>query len=189
MIATTLTPYGQETVTGNRRQFGITGYEEINLSTSRRRPLSLKLGMTQEIASLKVVFELGHTRWKDISQDSEIEKDYFNVTSYVFGMGIDISDKNSMNFAYGSFPSHIGDGIMDSRAADGREVDGVRFGDLNGVNLQAMSIGFTQKEILYDLNYYISLQQGTREVFEDARYYGDHAFTLLMFGAGGSWKI
>ena len=188
-IASSLTFYGTEIIRGSKRQLTLDGFETESLDGTRERPISLRAGVSQVFGDFKILGEFGYTLWRSIAFENDREIDYFNTSIYVVGFGYRLDDEFEANVAYGSFPSHIGDGIMESRAADGIEIEGVQFGSLNASNIKSYSIGFRHKKPLLETFYYVSYQKGDRFVFEDARYYGDHSLSILMFGAGGNISI
>lgn len=188
-ISFRMIPFGKETKKIKKETLSAFGTDNENRTISEKRPLHLGAAAQQTMGMISVIFELNYTAWENVKKFGHAEYDYFNTISYAAGLDFLLETNSKLNFAAAYYPTHLGDGIIAERSYDDVEIIGIKTGDLDGFNRLALSCGYRTDYHLYSLDFYISYQNGSREVFEDSREYGQHELSILMLGAGGHWKL
>ena len=149
------------------------------------RPTVINAGIGANIRPLTVNLEAQYEIWKE---GSNVAKNQFirdntradlkNITQISSSMGYRFTKFHVVSLGYAHLPSPWGDG--QSQEADKGGQEGVEFGQLNGVNLDVLSLGGRWKVSDFDLSFSLARAQGTREIVANEQNKG---FYLVMINS------
>jgi hypothetical protein len=114
--------------------------------------------------------------------------DYFNTTDVVAGMEYRFN-QHQISGAFGQYQSHLGDGIMADEADDGEELIGMEFQSIDAMPYKLLGAGY---KFAFKSGYAqtgFSYLTGSREVWENARGYGNYTLKIISLFAGGVYRL
>lgn len=171
-------------------EYKISEPELVKKKSTGKEYSYLSLGAEYEFRTFSPFFEITREFHEELRKNSNgDETDYYDTTNTVFGLKYRFSFTHRLIFAYGNFPSYLGDGLMKERAADGKELNGLKFGNVNGIPRSVYSFGYQLRLPSQTYNFGFSHQQGSCSVGEDSRGYGDYSLAINYLILSASFQV
>jgi hypothetical protein len=153
------------------------------------KPTAINAGIGANIRPLTVNLEAQYEIWKEGSNviknnfvRENSRADLKNITQISSSMGYRFSKFHVVSIGYAHLPSPWGDGIAKTNENEGLE--GVEFGQLNGVTLDVLSLGGRWKISEYDISFSLAKSQGTREIIGNKENKGFYLVDINSLSGG-----
>ena len=184
-VAGTLIPYR---IFKSKKKFTSidpSGRFPLPASDSHQGPLSIGGAIAYHKAKTLIKFEGKYTIWSQLSKLEGKEALYLDTLDIKAGLGFLLKKKQTINIAYGFYPSNLDDGYLAEETSDGVEIRGYKFGDFESLAVDVISLGYELKKKLSVVQLYFLHQSGQRAVDEVSPAFGNHS--LALFHTGGSF--
>ena len=176
LVGIDFSPWHLARETGNSKTIGLIEYQEKKIDDQLTRPISATLSLKKNWPALTLEANLKATYLGNNQKERDLELDTNDTLDFALSSSVPFND-GLLILGFGNYQSFLGEGIMNTRASNNKEVRGFSFGDVDAIPHQIYSFGYETRVKEIDYLVYLSFLS----IFKYYKLATDPPdFTLLM---------